>query len=232
MAPVPCAALKVQQALHQHRRSWLSVVAHADASAGAAAAADDAGEQQQQPARRKLKELVAECNSSTDSDDSSSSNDAALLGDASGGRGGHDDHHGGVDIVGLGSGNINVFIQQKLLRTPNDYYTLKDKYQSLIRLPGMGPTKVKKILDAIDKTRKSSFKKLLMALCINSLGGSAAEKLASQLPTWQEFTNASIGQLQSIAGAAAGRDIYEALQTDYYRGLIGKLTEIFREYNW
>lgn len=140
---------------------------------------------------------------------------------------------GCFDIDGLGEKQIQLFLQQGLLKTPADIFTLEN-HASLIRTwEGFGEKSVTNLLAAINKARSVSLPRFITALGIPQVGESTAADLANNYSTWQAFytlatsaeAEAALNNIEGIgpkvASAITGffanpanRQLVEALQNN------------------
>ena len=120
---------------------------------------------------------------------------------------------------------VYALIERKMISTPADFYKLTPA--DLYKLPKMGPTKVTKTLKALDETRKRGFAQCIVALCIDTIGWSAAEKLTKVIKSWDALASLTESECKSIVGQAAGEKLWKALQTNYYKQLIEDLKPLF-----
>ena len=132
---------------------------------------------------------------------------------------------GGLDAKGVAGSLVYALIERKMISTPADFYKLTPA--DLYKLPKMGPTKVTKTLKALDETRKRGFAQCIVALCIDTIGWSAAEKLTKVIKSWDALASLTESECKSIVGQAAGEKLWKALQTNYYKQLIEDLKPLF-----
>ena len=136
---------------------------------------------------------------------------------------------GGLDAKGVAGSIVSELISRKMITTPADFYKLKPT--DLYRLPKMGATKVTKTLKAIDETRTRPFSRVIVALCINQVGGSASDKLAVYAETWDRLLSLTLEECHRLVGNSVGTNFYNAMQKDYYKDLISELKTIFTNFN-
>lgn len=132
---------------------------------------------------------------------------------------------GGLDAPGVSGSLVSALIERNMISTPADFYKLKPA--DLYKLPKMGSTKVTKTLKAIDETRKRSFARVIVGLCIDNVGGAAATKLADYARTWDNLMSLTEEKCIQLIGDCAGRKFYAAIQEAYYRDLVEELKPIF-----
>lgn len=131
----------------------------------------------------------------------------------------------GLNIKTVGGTLVDQLIGAGVLKTPADYYKLNPSI--LYKLPKMGTAKVRKILYAIDLSRKSMFPEVLTAMSIDGIGWGAATKVTTHIHTWDALLSMSRAQCVEYLGQSAGEKLFTALQSEYYQNLIQELKTIF-----
>ncbi len=105
---------------------------------------------------------------------------------------------GAMDIEGLGSALINLFVEMGLLHTYADIYDLKNKRDELITIERLGEKSVDNLLSAIEESKKQPFPKVLFAIGIRYVGAGAAKKLADNFSSIDELMSADEEKIESI----------------------------------
>ncbi|MGO3345211.1 MAG: NAD-dependent DNA ligase LigA [Marinomonas sp.] len=82
-----------------------------------------------------------------------------------------------MDIDGLGDKLIEQLVDQKLLETPVDIFTLSEKKDALLSMERMGQKSVDKLLKAIDIAKKTQFNRFIYGLGIREVGEATARSL-------------------------------------------------------
>lgn len=103
-----------------------------------------------------------------------------------------------MDIEGLGESNLELFVNEGLIKTPADIYTVKE--EQIIPLERMAEQSAKNIVDAINKSKENDLAKLLFALGIRHIGQKAAKLLSERFGTMCEVINASFDDIMTIDG--------------------------------
>ncbi len=98
---------------------------------------------------------------------------------------------GAMDIEGLGSSSINVFVEKEFLNTYSDVYKLKNFRSELIDIERMGEKSVDNLLKAIEASKQKPFDKVLFALGIRYVGAGAASKLVKHFKSLDNLLNAT-----------------------------------------
>ena len=81
------------------------------------------------------------------------------------------------DIKGLSESTLQALIEKEYLKSSADLYYLKDKEAELSTISGFGAKSVKKMIDAIEKSRQTSLSKFLVGLNIPLIGASASKEI-------------------------------------------------------
>jgi DNA ligase (NAD+) len=101
-----------------------------------------------------------------------------------------------MDIVGLGEETCIRLVQTGLVKTPADLYTLpREKWLSLER---MGEKSVDNLLAALEKSKTSPLRKVILALGIRMVGEATAAALARHFGAVAPLLDASAHDLQAV----------------------------------
>ena len=103
-----------------------------------------------------------------------------------------------MDIEGLGESNLELFVNEGLIKTPADIYTVTE--EQIIPLERMAEQSAKNIVDAINKSKENDLAKLLFALGIRHIGQKAAKLLSERFGTMSKVMNASFDDIMTIDG--------------------------------
>lgn len=132
----------------------------------------------------------------------------------------------GLNMKGISTSLVSLLQEKGLIKTPADYYKLLPK--DLYLLPKMGATKIKNTLETIAASTQKTFDAVLTAMCIDGVGGKAAYTIAQAAPNWDALTALTEADCAKLIGPSAGKKLFDALQTDYYKSLIEELRTIFK----
>lgn len=94
----------------------------------------------------------------------------------------------GMDIDGLSTETLKDFVNEKYIADIADIFRLSEHAETIMRLEGFGESSCRKLLAAIEKSRRVHPTKLITALSIPLIGTDAAKKLISALG-WKGFTD-------------------------------------------
>ncbi len=119
-----------------------------------------------------------------------------------------------MDIEGLGEKWLEIFVNEELITSPADIYTL-DKMQ-LLALPRMGEKSVDNILERIEKSRVVPFHRFIYALGIREIGESTAKTLTQHFPDLETLRAQSVESFQSIPdiGPVMAQHLYDFFHSE------------------
>ena len=103
-----------------------------------------------------------------------------------------------MDIEGLGESNLELFVNEGLLRTSADIYSLKE--EQIVPLERMAEQSAKNIVEAVRVSKENDLSKLIFALGIRHIGQKAAKLLSERFGTMTEVMNASFDDIMTIDG--------------------------------
>ena len=83
-----------------------------------------------------------------------------------------------MNIDGLSEATLEKFIELGWVKSFVDIFTLKEHFTEMVKLDGFGEKSVKKILDAIEKSRDAKLENFICALSIDGVGKSASKTIA------------------------------------------------------
>lgn len=99
-------------------------------------------------------------------------------------------------IDGLGRSLIDVLVDVDLLRDVSDLYVLSTK--TLATLPRMGEKSAENLVQALEKSKKTTFERFIYALGIREIGEASARVLASQFHDLDALKAASAEDLMAL----------------------------------
>jgi DNA ligase (NAD+) len=118
---------------------------------------------------------------------------------------------GAMDIEGLGEALINLLVEKGFLNTYDEIYNLKNYRDELINIERLGEKSIDNLLNAIEKSKKQPFAKILFALGIRYVGVGAAKKLTSFFNSIDDLIAASEEEILSIH--EIGKSISDSIKT-------------------
>ncbi len=103
-----------------------------------------------------------------------------------------------MNIEGLGERIVEQFYNDKLIKTIDDIYVLRDHRMDLVVKEGFGQKSINKLLDNIDISKENNLDKLLFGLGIRHVGEKVSKVLASNFKDLDNLNNLSKEQLINI----------------------------------
>ena len=128
-----------------------------------------------------------------------------------------------MDIDGLGSNIVEALVDNGLIKSPADiYYLTLDDIKSLWK---SGDTAAKKLLAAIEDSKRRDLGRLIYALGIRQVGAKTGKVLASHFRTMDALMNASEEELTALSdvGSVTAGFIADWFGQEQGRELIEKL---------
>lgn len=101
-----------------------------------------------------------------------------------------------MDIEGLGEKLINQLVELGRVTTPADLYALD--LDELAALERMAEKSARNLLEALEKSKQTTFERFLYALGIREVGEATAAALAEHYQTIEELEQATVDELQEI----------------------------------
>ncbi len=132
---------------------------------------------------------------------------------------------GAMDIEGLGESIINLFVDEGLLKSFSDIYSLKEHREKLVDFEKFGERKVQNLFDGIEKSKEKEFAKVLFALGIRYVGSGVASKLAEHFSNIENLMNANEEEISSIheIGPSVSKSVVDFFSSDQNKELINSL---------
>lgn len=103
-----------------------------------------------------------------------------------------------LDVDGMGDKIIDQLVEKEYVHTPADLFQLTPG--KLTGLDRMGPKSAQNIVDALEKSKETTFARFLYALGIREVGEATAAGLAAHFGTIEALEQASIDDLQKVPG--------------------------------
>ncbi|STX50847.1 DNA ligase [Legionella busanensis] len=99
-------------------------------------------------------------------------------------------------VDGLGQAIVDLLVDTKLVKDVADLYQLK--LENLIDLPRMGKKSAENLLEAIEKSKQTTFKRFLYSLGIREVGEVGASVLASHYASIDSLKTATVDELMML----------------------------------
>ena len=107
-----------------------------------------------------------------------------------------------LDIEGLGTKVIDQLVDAGIVRTPADLYALTA--EQLASLERMGEKSAANLVAALERSRKTTLPRFLLALGIPDVGEATARALAQHFGGLEPLLHASAEQIKEVPGYRAG----------------------------
>ncbi|STR63866.1 DNA ligase [Klebsiella michiganensis] len=101
-----------------------------------------------------------------------------------------------LDVDGMGDKIIDQLVEKEYVHTPADLFQLTPG--KLTGLDRMGPKSAQNVVDALEKSKETTFARFLYALGIREVGEATAAGLAAHFGTIEALEQASIDDLQKV----------------------------------
>lgn len=133
---------------------------------------------------------------------------------------------GAMDIDGLGEKQVHLLQQQGLVRTPADYYALRQ--EQLTSLEGFAEVSARNLIAAIEASKQRPFGRVLFALGIEEVGEVTGRNLSLRFRDIDALLAASVQELERTPGIGEkmASSIQRQLGEQSMLELIEKLREI------
>jgi DNA ligase (NAD+) len=130
-----------------------------------------------------------------------------------------------MDIEGLGDKIIEQLVEQDLVKSPADLYTLT--LEQLSQLERMGEKSAAKLVQAIDKSRDTTLPRFLFALGIRDVGEATALALAQHFGKLEKLLAASADEIQQVqdVGPVVATHVATFFASPDHRKVIARLQE-------
>jgi DNA ligase (NAD+) len=130
-----------------------------------------------------------------------------------------------LDIEGLGSKLIDQLVDSDQVRSPADLYRLT--VEQLADLERMGEKSARNLVEALRKSRNTTFARFLYALGIRDVGEATAAALAGFFGTLEALQNASEAEIQDVPdiGPVVAAHVLHFLQQPHNRKVIEQLRQ-------
>ena len=130
-----------------------------------------------------------------------------------------------MDIEGLGDKIIEQLVEQDLVKSPADLYTLA--VGPLADLERMGEKSAAKLVQAIDKSRHTTLPRFLFALGVRDVGEATALALAQHFGKLEKLLEADADEIQQVqdVGPVVAAHVAAFFASSEHRQVIARLQE-------
>lgn len=131
-----------------------------------------------------------------------------------------------MDIDGLGVAVVHQLLQQGMVHSASDLYTLEA--QPLAKLERMGKKSAQNLVEAIEKSKSRDLSRLLFALGIRGIGQRMAQLLAARFSSMEGVMGASPKEIADIDGFGEvnAKAVTDFFQVEQNRALIERLRDL------
>lgn len=132
-----------------------------------------------------------------------------------------------LSIDGMGPAMIESLLENSLITSVADIFTLEKKKPELLRLDRMGEKSVQNLLDSIERARNCTLDRLLVALGIRNIGVVAARTLASRYRSLRDIERADVLTLASLPdfGLVTAQSVAEFFAQEQTKHLLKALED-------
>ena len=103
-----------------------------------------------------------------------------------------------MDIDGLGDKLIEQLVDQELVKTPVDIFTLSEKKDTLLAMERMGQKSVEKLLASIETAKNTQFNRFIYSLGIREVGEATARALTTYFTALEDLMAADQNALVEV----------------------------------
>lgn len=128
-----------------------------------------------------------------------------------------------MNIEGLGSANVELLVNNKLIKTVADLYILT--VEDILTLPGFKQKSANNLVNAIEKSKANELDRLIFALGIKGIGQRSATLLCEKFPTMDKLMAAEREEITAIDnfGDILAENVYNAMREPHRIALIEHL---------
>lgn len=132
-----------------------------------------------------------------------------------------------MEIEGLGTSIIEIFLKKGFIKDFTDLYELKKYKEELVNLERFGEKSITNILNAIEESKKKPFDKVLFAMGIRHIGEKTAKIIAKHFGSVEKLSEASVEEISSVyeIGPKIAKSIKDFFTDEKSRSLLRKLKE-------
>lgn len=133
---------------------------------------------------------------------------------------------GAMDIDGMGDAIVKALVENNLVKSVADIYTLKaGQIASLERL---GEKSAENLINAIEKSKSRPLDKVIFALGIRNIGQASAKLLCEKFPSIEKIMSATAEEIEEIDGfgKVMSENVAKAFSEQHRKDLISRLLEL------
>jgi DNA ligase (NAD+) len=128
-----------------------------------------------------------------------------------------------MDVDGLGEKQVSLLMDRGLVKTAGDFYRLTA--EQIMEMEGFGEISAQKLLQALERSRRQPFSRVLFGLGIEGVGFVTGRSLSAQFRTVDALLAATPEQIAGTPGVGpiTAQLIHDQLQDEQMRALIEDL---------
>ena len=128
-----------------------------------------------------------------------------------------------MDIEGLGPAMVQALVENNLISSPADLYSLQA--EDVAKLEGKGKKSAENLVKAIEKSKDNDLAKLIYGLGIRQVGEKAAKILSTHFRTMDGLSGASLEELTEIddVGGVTAQCVIDYLSSPQAQDLLARL---------
>ncbi len=133
-----------------------------------------------------------------------------------------------MEIEGLGTSIIEIFLKEGFIKDYTDLYELHKFKNELINLERFGEKSISNILNAIEESKKKPFEKVLFAIGIRHIGEKTAKIIAKHFGSIDRLIEASEDEISNVyeIGPKIAKSIKDFFEDEKSKTLTEKLKKI------
>ena len=140
----------------------------------------------------------------------------------------HFAHRGAMDIEGLGEAVVEQIVSFGLAKNYSDLYSLHKHREILVALEHWGEKSTQNLIEAIERSKKRPFPRMLFALGIRHVGAGVAQVLAEHFTSIKALQEATEEELRSVSaiGPKIAESIIHFFNNKHNRSIVKTLQEV------
>lgn len=133
---------------------------------------------------------------------------------------------GAMDIDGMGDAIVKALVENNLVKSVADIYTLKA--EQIASLERLGEKSAKNLINAIEKSKSRPLDKVIFALGIRNIGQASAKLLCEKFPSIEKIMSATAEEIEEIDGfgKVMSENVAKAFSEQHRKDLISRLLEL------
>lgn len=130
---------------------------------------------------------------------------------------------GAMDIDGMGDAIVKALVENNLVKSVADIYTLKA--EQIASLERLGEKSAENLINAIEKSKSRPLDKVIFALGIRNIGQASAKLLCEKFPSIEKIMSATAEEIEEIDGfgKVMSENVAKAFSEQHRKDLISRL---------